>query len=197
MTRSIIVVEKVPVGSVAVVVRAGHYVEGCATMSEVVEGGSNRLLVPVNDRPIQLLESELDLKFGFDSVSSEWSASIGFVIEAARTAMLNGAADDFDALLNTMQGSLSSSQAKEFAALRSERSWDLVLAEQLGEDGRDLLRVKAEAWMREGRKRSSSPTRSWPTCRVTSRPRMTFRAPLTPDALSGHRGSRAGGRGLS
>jgi hypothetical protein len=145
-----ITVEAVPVGSVAVVARAEHFIEGCATLNEVLEGANNRLLVPMNDRPIQLQSSKLELGFGFDSVSSEWRASMGFVIEAARTALLNGAADDFEALLDTMQGSLSGSRASEFAALRTERSWDLVLAETLGEEGRDLLREKAEAWMREG-----------------------------------------------
>jgi hypothetical protein len=149
-TSELIVVEGVPVGSAAVIAGAGHYVEGCVTLNEIVEGANGEVLVPVNDRPIQLEASQLDLKFGFGSVSAEWSASIDFIVEDARTAMLNGAADDFDALLNTMQESLPASQEEQFSSLRSERGWDLVLAEKLGEGGRDLLRETAEAWMRAG-----------------------------------------------
>jgi hypothetical protein len=150
VSKNPITIDRLPVDSVAVVARVGHYIEGCATLSEVVEGASNRLLVPMNDRPIQLATSELELRFGFETVSDEWQTSIGFVIEAARSAMLNGAADDYEALLDAMQGSLPKAQASAFSSLRSERGWELALAEKFGEEGRDLLRRTATVWMQEG-----------------------------------------------
>jgi hypothetical protein len=136
-----------------VVARAGRYVEGCATLAQVVEGAKNRLLVPLNDRPIQLAASALEVRFGFDTVSPEWETSMGFIIDAARSAMLDGAADDLEALLDAMQGLLDEPQASEFEKLRSEQSWDLALAENLGDGARDLLRRTAAAWMREGQQR--------------------------------------------
>lgn len=152
-TSRSILVRGVPVGRVAVVARAGRYVEGCATLNEVMEGASHQVLVPVSDRPIRLDLSDLDLKFGFSSVSPEWHENIDAVIASARAAMLNGATDDVHALLDEMQALLPAAQASEFAERRLEYGWDQVLIDKLGRETKGRLRDAAEAWMRAGQQK--------------------------------------------
>ncbi|HVJ18309.1 MAG TPA: hypothetical protein VM686_22975 [Polyangiaceae bacterium] len=153
-----LVVQKVPVGPVlAVTARVGHYIGGCATVTEAREGERNRIIVPVSDRPIQLGTTRLLASFGFDSLSPQWEAQLEVARESVISGMRGSAGDDLSALLDALEAVVPEEQRALLAEARVSRGWDAALqAAYPGEDA-NVLSATARQWMQAGFERLYAP----------------------------------------
>ncbi len=139
-----------PVGpELAVSLRAGQYVSGCATVTDVEEGARNLVVVPVTDLPIQLDKTALALSLGFDQASPAWNAELEQVIEQGKLALLGAALDDLEAVLDAMQQVVPEAQADAFSEARVNRGWDAALKVAYP-DAASILRDGAGAWLSAG-----------------------------------------------
>ncbi len=140
----------VPVGAdLAVSLRAGEYISGCATVTDVKEGERNLIVVPVSDRPLQLDKTKLAVTFGIDQTSDAWTAELEQVIEQGKSAMLGAALDDLEAMLDAMQQVVPAEQADAFAQARIDFAWDAALKDAYP-SGAALLRNTSEQWLSAG-----------------------------------------------
>jgi hypothetical protein len=146
-----LVVEGVPVGPVlAVTARVGHYIGGCTTLSEVREGGLNRVIVPMTDRPIQLGATKLAVGFGIQNSSPAWDAALEADRESIVSALRAGAADDVTAVLDQLDDVVPAAQKEVVAGARPSRGWDAAIALAYPDDEANLLSNHARQWMLEG-----------------------------------------------
>lgn len=143
--------EDVPVGPVlAVTLRTGHFAGGCIDVQKLVAGVVNPVSVPVIDRPIQLADTDLDVRLGLDA--DGWQKSLSDDLTPTTQAMLDGASDDIEALLDAMRESASDAdQASAFETARQSYNWDSVLSTALGVSTPPaMLRSQVKAWMSSG-----------------------------------------------
>jgi hypothetical protein len=137
----------VPVGPVlAVIVRAGHFAAGCATLQEIAEGQVKTVPVAVSDRPIDLGATELDVSFGLDQPGAEWDAAMKHAVDAALAEFSADEADDAALLLDAMQAEAGS----PFAAARETEAWDEALRGLWGADAPTRLRTAVRRWLEQG-----------------------------------------------
>lgn len=145
----------VPIGpSLAVTLRAGYYIGGCADVQLVSANGVTSVVVPVNDRPIQLSTTDLDVTLGVDGSASNWQSALQVDVQKTTNAMIGNAQNDVSALLNTMYASASDpSMASEFQAARVTEAWDQALFSTLGGysyGAATAIRSHAQSWLSAG-----------------------------------------------
>jgi hypothetical protein len=146
-----LVVRDVPVGPVlAVTARVGHYIGGCATVTDVREGERNRVIVSASDRPIQLATTRLLASFGFDELSPEWEAQLEAARESVITGMRGSAADDIAALLDALAAVVPEAEQPGVAAARLSRGWDEALSQAYPGEQANVLSATAREWMQAG-----------------------------------------------
>lgn len=150
----------VPVGlPVAVTLRAGYYIGGCADVQQVTANGDTTVVVPVSDRPIQLGATQLDVRLGIDPTSPSWQSSLQAAIETTANAMIGNDQDDVSALLTAMGAATSDpGTASAFQTARAAESWDDALSSLLGgASAATAIRDRAEAWIQAGASALNGP----------------------------------------
>jgi hypothetical protein len=145
-------VTDVPVGpELAVTLRAGHYIGGCAEVDDVVPSMVNEITVPVVDRPMQLQDAALGLSLSTESGSRALIDALAPHIEDASVAIVDGAGSDVVQLLDEMKLSVTNNDDRvSFQNARFAGSWDQVLSTALGAEAASAIRRKASAWMARG-----------------------------------------------
>lgn len=136
-----------PVGpTLAVTLRAGHFAWGCLDVANLSAGASLEVDVPVNDKPLDLGASKLDLRFDFQPDGEAY----GKLLEQARELLAEAVVPNGDqtaALLDAMQARAPS--PGEFAKARAAQSWDGVVGQSLGGSQVDLAN-KVRGWATAG-----------------------------------------------
>jgi len=149
---------EVPAGTrLAITLRSGHFVGGCASVEKVPPGPIDKpqiVQVTVLDRPIDLNASPLAVSFGLGAPDTTWSNLLQTTNQAVLQAFQGTSTDDVDALLDAMrEASGSSLQLLENA--RTGENWDVALRAYWGATANSKLHDASSAWFTAGRQRFS------------------------------------------
>jgi hypothetical protein len=141
----------VPVGvDLAVTLRAGHYIGGCADQSALSEEDGNQVLVYASDRPLNLAATALALSFGPTQPAPALSKLLSASISDAESALVNGATSDVTALLDAMVASTALASRDTASAARVAQGWDSALSIAFGSGAATRLRAPADRWFNAG-----------------------------------------------
>ena len=131
-------IRDVPVGQpLAVTLRSGRFLNGCANEKGVAEGPATRVVVPLSAVPLNLVSSVLDVTIGLEPGDPTLEAALERGRVDAALALRSSpveapaAANDVAALLDAMQSGLMLLQSEAFAAARAAESWDTRVANAL------------------------------------------------------------------
>jgi len=125
-----IVIHDAPVGpSLAIFVRAGHYMWGCSDEAKLRAGETTAVSVPIADTPIDPSEASLDLQLGFAPEPDPWQAILDDGTSLLLTTFFEGYPDTAAMLLGTMQSLAADPQAFEQAA--TDGDWQGALQAHL------------------------------------------------------------------
>jgi hypothetical protein len=117
-----ILIEDVPVGpTLAVFVRGGHYMWGCADVANLRAGETNDVSVKVVDKPLDLSQSVLDVALGFEPDPKEWQELVS-AEKAAFAGAFTGNAPEPEMLLEAMKAAYAG-DAGEFALVSESNAW--------------------------------------------------------------------------
>ncbi len=147
----------VPAGvRLAVTLHSGEFVSGCTMVENLLEGEERIVFVPVNDLPLRLDNTVLDVAIGLDPEDEAWHEALDAVSETARAALLGAAENDVAALLDAMHDALSDPQA---TALEEARANGLgaALLDALEPGAEERLRDTVTRWSTIGRSALLSP----------------------------------------
>ncbi len=136
----------------AVTLRSGHYVGGCASVEMLPAGGTQVVQVTVLNRPIELSKSRLALSLGLASVEPAWLDFLTDAERAALTAVTGTSSGDVDTLLDAMRGAAGESQQALENARKTE-GWDALLAAHWGAGADSKLTATLTSWLSAGRAR--------------------------------------------
>lgn len=147
-------IENVPAGvPVAIVLRSGHFVSGCASVEMLPAGPTGApptVKVSVLDRPLQLNQTELDVAFDLQQPDAAWAGLLATTSAAIQQAVLGSSVDDPDALLDGMRLALDSSQRDAYDAARDLEGWDALVASHFGLGAATHVRTKVLGWLNRG-----------------------------------------------
>ncbi|MCC6217444.1 MAG: hypothetical protein IT376_21485 [Polyangiaceae bacterium] len=151
-------IEGVPIGpSLAVTVRAAWAIGGCKDAPGLVADSLATIEISASDVPLALAETDLVLGLGVGA-SRPWEEAASAVGAAIESALLGGAEDDVEALLDSMQLALPTPTARAgFATNRAEGQWDDALRGALGASAGSAIRAAAADWISAGAARLSGP----------------------------------------
>lgn len=139
----------------AVTLRSGHFVGGCASLEGAPPGPETKpLVVPVTvlDRPIDLGVSSLAVSFGLPAPEASWDESLTATGSDVLRALLGTSSDDVDALLDAMRdASGDSRQAMETS--RQAEGWDSLLRTHWGANAATKLHDVVSGWLAAGRQK--------------------------------------------
>jgi hypothetical protein len=142
---------KVPIGvDLAVTLRAGHYIGGCADQSALTETDGNQVLVYASDRPVNLDATVLGLEFGPTAPKPALSKLMSAAVSSAESALSGGATSDVAALLDAMQDATLAASRDAFSAARTLHTWDAALTTAFGIGASTRLRDPADRWLGAG-----------------------------------------------
>jgi hypothetical protein len=141
----------VPVGmSLAVTVRVGHYITGCADVPALNEGEGNQVLVYANDRALNLAATNLSLHFGATDVHPGFDKLLQTSAAAAESVLLGNAKSDITALLDGMRETALGLDRDAFDLTRADKDWDGALESVFGKTATRRLRDPAQRWLNAG-----------------------------------------------
>ena len=144
-------------GRVAVTLRSGHFVGGCASVEKVKPGSAAKpqlVQVTVLDRPINLNASTLNVSLMLPADDTAWAGLLQQASDAVLAALLGTSTDDVDALLDAMrEASVASRQSFENA--RKAEGWDDLLRAHWGAAAATKLHDVYKGWLAAGRLRFS------------------------------------------
>jgi hypothetical protein len=144
--------EDVPAASkLAVTLRADSFARGCTTLNQPAPGTDTEVTVTVNDLPILLSETSLQVSLGLDAKDPAFNTEFDAALAAVQLAMRNEAPSDVSAVLGDMQASLNSGSALKFAEAREQAGWDESLSLALGRGADTRLADAVARYARAGR----------------------------------------------
>ncbi len=132
-----LVIEDVPVGpNLAVFVRSGHYMWGCADESDLVAGENVDLKVRIKDKPLDLQGAELSIVLSMAPDEGAWSN----LVVAQRAALIDAffGRDTPAEMLLAAMGGVYAGDPQEFATASLVNDWLLAIDEHLALGGVDL-----------------------------------------------------------
>lgn len=153
-----VVLDSIPVGpEVAVVVRQGQSISGCAMIGELKPGQSVEVSVEAMDRPIQLADVHIGLQLGIQRTTSGFTANLDSAIEELVASVTDGTAHDGQLLVQSMQNAIETTNDQAaFGENAVSSDFELVAKNELG----DATIVRKEARSLFVQAGSSIPTAS-------------------------------------
>ena len=149
----------VPAGTrLAVTLRSGHFVGGCASLEKVPPGPADKpqiVQVTVLDRPIDLSASPLTVSFGLTEPEATWNSLLQTSSDALLQALPGTSTDDVDALLDAMREA-SQSSLQLFENARAAEHWDDLLRSYWGATAATKLHDVCAGWLAAGRQKFGS-----------------------------------------
>jgi hypothetical protein len=183
-------IRDVPVGQpLAVTLRSGRFLNGCANEGGVAEGPATRVVVPVSAVPLNLENSVLDVTIGLEAGDPTLEAALERGRADAALALRSSsgeapaAANDVAALLDVMQSGLTLMQSEAFAAARAAEGWDARVADALDDPQGTRLTDALLRWSTIGRSALLSSHAF--EGRLQSSPNLAGHASLTIDRAAG------------
>ncbi len=144
-------IEGVQIGvNLAVTLRAGHYIGGCADVAALSEGDGNQVLVYASDRAVNFDDTHLALSFGPSDVRPDFSKLMKAAESQAVSGLLGTAASDVVALLDAMHDATPAADRQAFADARAAQHWDAALGSAFGSGAATRLRDPVDRWMSAG-----------------------------------------------
>jgi hypothetical protein len=141
-------VEDVPVGpTLAVFVRAGHYMWGCADKSNVAAEATAEVQVPIVNKPIDATEARLDITLAFAPAPEPWTEILDSHLGLMIDTFTGSTGDEATALLAAMRAAAPDPSAFDQAS--EQHDWLALLAAHLGSNGADLT-TALEQWAADG-----------------------------------------------
>ncbi|HET9959371.1 MAG TPA: hypothetical protein VFQ61_33000 [Polyangiaceae bacterium] len=149
-----IALEDVPaVSPLAVVVRGGALIDGCATLESAVPRGENAVEVALVDRPLAqpdqpLADNLLAFRLGSDGVALQ--TTLAATATQLQSAFRGYSSNDVTAVLNAMEQSLDRDAGRLFGEAREAALWDEVLPSALGRSSGRRLSDAIGRWINVG-----------------------------------------------
>ncbi len=144
-------IKNVPVGvALAVTVRAGHYIGGCADVPALSEADGNQVLVYASDRPLSLAATNLSLRLGATDPHPEFDKLIKASASLAESSLLGSAKNDVAALLDEMHAATSAASREAFDVARMQNGWESALESAFGKSAARRMRDPAQRWLTAG-----------------------------------------------
>ncbi len=148
--------DRVPASTpLAVTLRSGHFVGGCATLEGAPPGPETKpQVVPVTvlNRPIDLGVSSLAVSFGLPTPESSWSESLTATGDDVLHALSGTSGDDVDVLLDAMRDA-SGDARQALESSRQAEGWDSLLRTHWGASAATKLHDLVAGWLAAGRQR--------------------------------------------
>lgn len=152
-----LILAQVPIGvDLAITLRAGHYIGGCADLPALSESDGNQVLVYASDRPINLDDTLLDVTFGPSDARPEFDRALLTAVAASTDAVnelatTDASEDDVAALLDDMQSVTAAAPSRAaFNAARLNLGWDALLRSTFGKSAADRERGPVQRWLTSG-----------------------------------------------
>jgi hypothetical protein len=150
---------EVPSGKpLAITLRSGHFVGGCASVENVPPGPIDKpqiVQITVLDRPIDLNASPLAVSFGLAASDTSWNNLLQTTHQAVLQAFRGTSVDDVDALLDAMREA-SGSSLQLFESARTAENWDAALRSHWGASAGSKLHEVSADWFATGRRKFSA-----------------------------------------
>jgi hypothetical protein len=139
-TSEIPLLSNVPVGpSIAVLLRGGGLVSGCADVTNLFVGERREVSLSVVDVPLSLAQSRLHLTLSVAPEPVGWSPLLTRWSARYRGAFLGGQEKAASALLDAMSLRVTTETSVGFQQKRAAAGWDAALATAYAASGPDLL----------------------------------------------------------
>ncbi|MEO7033717.1 MAG: hypothetical protein ABI548_07545 [Polyangiaceae bacterium] len=149
--REPLTIADVSVGvKLAVTVRAGHYIGGCADVAALSESDGNQVLVYAADRPVNFEDTLLDLSFGPSDARPDFAKLMKVGQATVEAGLLGTATNDVASLLEAMRNATPLANREDFAAARTAQHWDAALAAAFGAGATTRLRDPVDRWISAG-----------------------------------------------
>lgn len=139
-------------GSVAVLVRVGHYAGGCVDIADLAPNAEKSVAVTVYDRPIDVSALDLEARFTFTPDNMElaaWNARMDAAGQLALSKLspYGTAQDEATRLLDAMS---ASAQIQGFASARQSGGWDSKTTNWLGQHS-PSIKSRVQTWLAQGK----------------------------------------------
>lgn len=143
-------IAKAPVGpSLAIAVRAGHYIVGCVDEADLVAGSQLDVTVPAVDVPMKLDATSLDLTLAFEPEPDPWNQLLSGATSLLLDAYMPTTTPEATTLLDAMAAALAAGDQATFGAERIQLGWDAAVTQYL--DSRNVsMRALAAGWATAG-----------------------------------------------
>lgn len=135
----------------AVTVRAGQFVGGCADVTPGFAGDTLRIEVPVSDRRLDLRGTFLEVALGLGDRDSAFLGMLEEGVRQTTEAFRTANSTDFQALLDTMELGLDGRARERFRTARAEANWE-VTSSSSADNGAPHLSLAIASWVEVGRK---------------------------------------------
>jgi hypothetical protein len=120
----------VPVGpNLAITLRAGHYIKGCADKADLAAGKQMDVKVTVTDVPLDLSATNLDLDFTYTPAPEPYAEMLSHALGLIKTTYLPEGGNASAVLLDTMEQLVTPDNAGAFATARMQNQWDVAVAQ--------------------------------------------------------------------
>jgi len=139
----------------AVTLRSGHFVGGCASIEGVPPGPEDQpqtVLITVLDRPIDLSVSSLAVSFGLPTPEPSWNDALTTTANEVLGALPGTSIDDVDAILDAMRDASGDSR-QAFETARQGETWDVLIRADWGAGAATKLHDLVAGWLSAGRQR--------------------------------------------
>jgi hypothetical protein len=149
---------KVPANTpLAITLRSGHFVGGCASVSPLAPDSMQVVTVPVLNRPIDLSASDLSLKLELMPPDAAWTTLLASAQKAALSALIGTSIDDVDAVLDAMREAAGNDR-QAFESARKAEGWDALLSARYGNAAPHQIHDLVDGWLSQAQKSFATQT---------------------------------------
>lgn len=150
-------IDNVPIGpTLAVTLRAGYYVTGCADVQGLEVGGDNQAVVPTTDRPLKMSDVNLDLSLDVTEQTSQWLGVLLQTKDEILSMLFSGS--DAETILDSMQESIADETGRlEFATNREQFGFDAELLAAYGSEDNQALESTLSDWLEQAATKMDGP----------------------------------------
>jgi len=146
-----LVIPSVPTdGRVAISVRIAHYATGCVDVTSLAPDETDDVTASVFDLPLDLADTTLETRFTFTPDTNDGATLASYYEQYVGAAILQASfpstSTDATHLLDAMQS--ASTSPSQFAAARSQKSWDAAVASWIGQHA-PSMHDRVVKWLQE------------------------------------------------
>ena len=143
-------IQDAPVGpNLAITLRAGHSMWGCADFADLVAESVTEVKVKVVDKPIDLAATDLNVTLAFEPEPVTYAALLTEASKLLADTFMPTSQSEGTTLLDAMRAGLTEPADAEFDAQRQLMSWDIMAQEHLDSSSGPLHDVALQ-WAAEG-----------------------------------------------